>query len=206
MTSKKWTPITFIVECLLSFSKNSECLYSVACLCMYHVCAHILVLIWLSPLFWYFVFVCRLWFMMELFEKNLPLQRRHVNSSKVCLTDCCVSGHELKLFKIIYLTCPFNHILVTGYSQSHAATIGSVLVTNVKTGTRREGWDKSEVITNFFLMFHWEMSTKVVCSHRHQYWFKIMDIFWRTDLISEFWSLIQISYTVTWSDVMLASC
>ena len=39
---------------------------------------------------------------------------------------------------------------IQGYSQSHAATIGSVLVTNVKTGTRREGWDKSEVITNFF--------------------------------------------------------
>ncbi|XP_037425716.1 7-methyl-GTP pyrophosphatase-like [Triticum dicoccoides] len=34
---------------------------------------------------------------------------------------------------------------IQGYSQSHAATIGSVLVTNVKTGTRREGWDRSEV-------------------------------------------------------------
>ncbi|KQK22744.1 maf-like protein DDB_G0281937 [Brachypodium distachyon] len=34
---------------------------------------------------------------------------------------------------------------IKGYSESHAATIGSVLVTNVKSGTRREGWDKSEV-------------------------------------------------------------
>ncbi|XP_062216308.1 uncharacterized protein LOC133916587 [Phragmites australis] len=34
---------------------------------------------------------------------------------------------------------------IKGYSESHAATIGSVLVTNVKTGVRREGWDKAEV-------------------------------------------------------------
>jgi len=34
---------------------------------------------------------------------------------------------------------------IKGYSESHAATIGSVLVTNVKTGARREGWDKAEV-------------------------------------------------------------
>ncbi|KAK1651785.1 hypothetical protein QYE76_069590 [Lolium multiflorum] len=34
---------------------------------------------------------------------------------------------------------------IQGYSQSHAATIGSVLVTDVKNGSRRGGWDKSEV-------------------------------------------------------------
>ncbi|PAN50756.1 hypothetical protein GQ55_9G554000 [Panicum hallii var. hallii] len=34
---------------------------------------------------------------------------------------------------------------IKGYSESHAATIGSVLVTNVKTGARKEGWDKAEV-------------------------------------------------------------
>jgi hypothetical protein len=50
---------------------------------------------------------------------------------------------------MICQTCPFNNILLTGYSQSHAATIGSVLVTDVKNGTRKGGWDKSEVITRF---------------------------------------------------------
>ncbi|XP_066383697.1 uncharacterized protein [Miscanthus floridulus] len=34
---------------------------------------------------------------------------------------------------------------IKGYSESHAATIGSVLITNVKTGARREGWDKAEI-------------------------------------------------------------
>uniref|UniRef100_A0A0E0KAV9 Maf-like protein n=1 Tax=Oryza punctata TaxID=4537 RepID=A0A0E0KAV9_ORYPU len=34
---------------------------------------------------------------------------------------------------------------IKGYSKSHAATIGSVLVTNVKSGARKEGWDKAEV-------------------------------------------------------------
>ncbi|XP_021318637.1 maf-like protein DDB_G0281937 isoform X1 [Sorghum bicolor] len=38
---------------------------------------------------------------------------------------------------------------IKGYSESHAATIGSVLVTNVKTGARREGWDKAEVLSKF---------------------------------------------------------
>ncbi|XP_047061133.1 7-methyl-GTP pyrophosphatase-like isoform X2 [Lolium rigidum] len=34
---------------------------------------------------------------------------------------------------------------IQGYSQSHASTIGSVLVTNMKSCVRMEGWDKSEV-------------------------------------------------------------
>ncbi|XP_071675435.1 uncharacterized protein [Lolium perenne] len=34
---------------------------------------------------------------------------------------------------------------IQGYSQSHASTIGSVVVTNVKSCVRMEGWDKSEV-------------------------------------------------------------
>ncbi|KAF5204113.1 Maf-like protein [Thalictrum thalictroides] len=32
-----------------------------------------------------------------------------------------------------------------GYSGGHAATVGSVLVTNLKTGTRKGGWDKVEI-------------------------------------------------------------
>ncbi|KAK8933374.1 hypothetical protein KSP39_PZI015195 [Platanthera zijinensis] len=34
---------------------------------------------------------------------------------------------------------------IQGYSEGHAATVGSVLVTNLKTCTRKGGWDKAEV-------------------------------------------------------------
>ncbi|PIA52670.1 hypothetical protein AQUCO_01000500v1 [Aquilegia coerulea] len=34
---------------------------------------------------------------------------------------------------------------IKGYSGGHAATVGSVLVTNLKTGTRKGGWDKVEI-------------------------------------------------------------
>ncbi|XP_038983519.1 7-methyl-GTP pyrophosphatase-like isoform X1 [Phoenix dactylifera] len=33
----------------------------------------------------------------------------------------------------------------SGYSGGHASTVGSVLVTNLKTGARKGGWDKAEV-------------------------------------------------------------
>ncbi|XP_043713831.1 7-methyl-GTP pyrophosphatase-like isoform X1 [Telopea speciosissima] len=34
---------------------------------------------------------------------------------------------------------------IKDYSGGHAATVGSVLVTNLKTGTRKGGWDKAEI-------------------------------------------------------------
>lgn len=34
---------------------------------------------------------------------------------------------------------------IKGYSGGHAATVGSVLVTNLKTGSRRGGWDKVDI-------------------------------------------------------------
>ncbi|RWR95730.1 Maf-like protein [Cinnamomum micranthum f. kanehirae] len=36
-------------------------------------------------------------------------------------------------------------LFIKGYSGSHASTVGSVLVTNLKTGIRRGAWDKAEV-------------------------------------------------------------
>ncbi|XXG81410.1 hypothetical protein AAC387_Pa09g2053 [Persea americana] len=36
-------------------------------------------------------------------------------------------------------------LFVKGYSGSHTSTVGSVLVTNLKTGVRRGAWDKAEV-------------------------------------------------------------
>jgi septum formation protein len=72
----------------------------------------------------------------------------------------CYFVEDLELFNnVLYLTCPCpvlldEHILLSGYSESHAATIGSVLVTNVKTGARREGWDKAEVLSKFLWYFY----------------------------------------------------
>ncbi|KAM0949907.1 putative nucleoside triphosphate pyrophosphatase Maf-like protein [Dioscorea sansibarensis] len=34
---------------------------------------------------------------------------------------------------------------IKGYSAGHASTVGSVLVTNLKTGIRKGGWDKAEI-------------------------------------------------------------
>ncbi|KAJ0041295.1 hypothetical protein Pint_28290 [Pistacia integerrima] len=34
---------------------------------------------------------------------------------------------------------------IKGYSGSHAAVVGSVLITNLKTGTRKGGWERAEV-------------------------------------------------------------
>ncbi|XAR73265.1 hypothetical protein NMG60_11007176 [Bertholletia excelsa] len=34
---------------------------------------------------------------------------------------------------------------IKGYSGGHAAVVGSVLVTNLQTGTRKGGWDRAEV-------------------------------------------------------------
>lgn len=36
-------------------------------------------------------------------------------------------------------------LFIKGYSRAHASTVGSVLVTNLKTGTRRGAWDKAEI-------------------------------------------------------------
>ncbi|KAH9322208.1 hypothetical protein KI387_016847, partial [Taxus chinensis] len=36
-------------------------------------------------------------------------------------------------------------VFIKGYSRSPASTIGSVLVTNLKTGLRKGGWDKAEI-------------------------------------------------------------
>lgn len=36
--------------------------------------------------------------------------------------------------------------MVADYAGGHAATVGSVIVTNLKTGFRKAEWDKVEVI------------------------------------------------------------
>ncbi|XP_038705546.1 7-methyl-GTP pyrophosphatase isoform X1 [Tripterygium wilfordii] len=43
------------------------------------------------------------------------------------------------------LHCHLCSHLFAGYSGGNAAVVGSVLVTNLKTGTRKGGWDRAEV-------------------------------------------------------------
>lgn len=49
--------------------------------------------------------------------------------------------------------CDFSILfeIYAGYSGSHGGVVGSVIVSNLKTGVRRGGWDKAEVhITHGF--------------------------------------------------------
>ena len=36
--------------------------------------------------------------------------------------------------------------MVAGYSGGHAAVVGSVLVTNLRTGASKGGWESAEVL------------------------------------------------------------
>lgn len=47
-----------------------------------------------------------------------------------------------------------------GYSGGHVSTVGSVLVTNLKTGRRFGGLDKAEVCVN---LFTWREGAIVSC-------------------------------------------
>lgn len=53
---------------------------------------------------------------------------------------------------------------LAGYSAGHAATVGSVLVTNLKTGAKKEGWDKAEVLFRslYLLMRFFEITSAYI--------------------------------------------
>lgn len=38
--------------------------------------------------------------------------------------------------------------MIAGYSGGHAAVVGSVLVTNLRTGASKGGWESAEVLPN----------------------------------------------------------
>lgn len=70
-----------------------------------------------------------------------------MNSSKVCswtdLLPCfCCHGYLTDL--------TVSSRIFAGYSGSHAAVVGSVVVTNLATGKRCGGWDSAEVGENKF--------------------------------------------------------
>jgi len=43
--------------------------------------------------------------------------------------------------------------MFAGYSAGHASTAGSVLVTNLKAGVRKGGWDKAEILFHRLYFF-----------------------------------------------------
>ncbi|KAF8409970.1 hypothetical protein HHK36_002490 [Tetracentron sinense] len=53
----------------------------------------------------------------------------------------CLYSFLLLLYILTMVVSPTWN---AGYSGGHAGTVGSVVVTNLKTGTRKGGWDKTE--------------------------------------------------------------
>lgn len=81
--------------------------------------------------------------MEDLSGRNLPARMRRASSSKVWWM-----WFFLSFFSVVDLCCTLLSTSLwpfAGYSGGLAATVGSVLVTNLKTGIRRGGWDKAEV-------------------------------------------------------------
>lgn len=57
-------------------------------------------------------------------------------------------------------------ILAAGYSGGHVSTVGSVLVTNLKTGRRYGGLDKAEVRLKKFVNVFYMLVDKIICPCR----------------------------------------
>lgn len=74
----------------------------------------------------------------------------------------------------------FKHFLFcvkqtnTGYSGSHGSVVGSVIVSNLKTGVQRAGWDKAEVLYSsshsphiLLFSFNWYSLFFFPAQHQH---------------------------------------
>lgn len=57
-----------------------------------------------------------------------------------------LNGLHSHLFSKLKLNLMVTSLWVAGYSGGQAAVVGSVLVTNLKTGKRRGGWERAEVL------------------------------------------------------------
>lgn len=57
-----------------------------------------------------------------------------------------LNGLHSHLFSKLKLNLTVISLWVAGYSGGQAAVVGSVLVTNLKTGKRRGGWERAEVL------------------------------------------------------------
>lgn len=57
-----------------------------------------------------------------------------------------LNGLHSHLFSKLKLDLTVTSFWVAGYSGGQAAVVGSVLVTNLKTGKRKSGWERAEVL------------------------------------------------------------
>lgn len=82
--------------------------------------------------------ILRSWCIEEQLEKSHPARTKHAILSKVCLMTSLLSPPFTSRFNV-------TSSWISGYSGSHGGVVGSVLVTNLKTGTRKGGWERAEV-------------------------------------------------------------
>ena len=75
--------------------------------------------------------------------KNHPVRKKHCSFGKVCLTLCSPLApfFSSSLLFSYLITQEILSTWIADYSGGHAATVGSVLVTNLKTGFRKREWD-----------------------------------------------------------------
>lgn len=69
--------------------------------------------------------------------------------------------HNLVFPYYYYLALMVTCQWVAGYSGSHGAVVSSVLISNLKTGKRKGGWDRAEVLLQTFKAFstdEWPLS------------------------------------------------
>lgn len=95
----------------------------------------------------YYLMIWRWWSMKTWSGKNHPVKKKHNNFWKVCLPlslSLCFIPFSSPLFSY-YITLVILSTWIADYSGGHAATVGSVLVTNLKTGFRKGVWDRVEV-------------------------------------------------------------
>ncbi|XP_077231418.1 uncharacterized protein LOC143864374 [Tasmannia lanceolata] len=74
---------------------------------------------------------------------------QHIDFQKDDEPTVLITADQVVVYEGIIREKPSNEEearqFIKGYSGGHAATVGSVFVTNLKTGSRRGGWDKAEI-------------------------------------------------------------
>ena len=98
----------------------------------------------------YYQMICRWWSMKVQWGKNHPVRKKYCNFWKVCLTLSfppsffSLSFSSFLLFSYL-ISLEILSTWIADYSGGHAAMVGSVLVTNLKSGFRKGEWDCVQV-------------------------------------------------------------
>ena len=101
----------------------------------------------------YYQMIWRWWSLKEWSGKNHPVRKKHGSFGKVGLTLCPPLPFSSLLFSHLK-TLEILSTWIADYSGGHAATVGSVLVTNLKTGFSKGEWDRGEVPYAFIALWN----------------------------------------------------